>query len=189
MSDSLRPHESQHARPPCPSPTPRVHSDSRPSSQWCHPAISFSVVPFSSCPQSFPTSESFPVSQLFAWGGQSSLPESITVRVIVKWWFSTILAIFISYNFSLKKCSFHPHSYTPVHTVFNITVDSGFLKNSTCYKPSLSFFLSLKYPIVTLLATWGSLEPAPQSYRCPSILVCVFTLGHNEMFQAHLPQL
>ena len=72
MSDSLRPHESQHARPPCPSPTPRVHSDSRPSSQWCHPAISSSVVPFSSCPQSLPASGSFPMSQLFAWGGQST---------------------------------------------------------------------------------------------------------------------
>ena len=70
MSDSLPPHESQHARPPCPSPTPGVHSDSRPSSQWCHPAISSSLVPFSSCPQSLPASESFPVSQLFAWGGQ-----------------------------------------------------------------------------------------------------------------------
>ena len=56
MSDSLRPHESQHARPPCPSPTPGLHSDSRPSSQWCHPAISSSVVPFSSCPQSPPAS-------------------------------------------------------------------------------------------------------------------------------------
>jgi len=72
VSYSLRPHESQHARPSCPSPTPGVHSDSRPSSQWCHPAISSSVVPFSSCPQSFPASESFPVSQLFAWGGQST---------------------------------------------------------------------------------------------------------------------
>ena len=72
VSDSLRPHESQHARPPCPSPSPRVHSDSRPSSQWCHPAISSSVVPFSSCPQSLPASESFPMSQLFAWGGQST---------------------------------------------------------------------------------------------------------------------
>ena len=61
---TLRPHESQHARPPCPSPTPRVHSDSRPSSQWCHPAISSSVVPFSSCPQSLPASQSFPMSQL-----------------------------------------------------------------------------------------------------------------------------
>ena len=69
---TLRPHESQHARPPCPSPTPGVHSDPRPSSWWCHPAISSSVVPFSSCPQSLPASESFPVSQLFTWGGQST---------------------------------------------------------------------------------------------------------------------
>ena len=67
-----RPHESQHARPPCPSTTPRVHSDSRPSSQWCIPAISSSVIPFSSCPQSLPTSQSFPMSQLFTWGGQST---------------------------------------------------------------------------------------------------------------------
>ena len=72
MSDSLRPHESQHARPPCPSPTPGVHPDSRPSSQWCHPTISSSVIPFSSCPQSLPATESFPMSQLFAWGGQST---------------------------------------------------------------------------------------------------------------------
>ena len=71
VSDSSRPHQSQHARPPCPSPTPRVHSDSCPSSQWCHPAISSSVVPFFSCPQSLPALESFPMSQLFAWGGQS----------------------------------------------------------------------------------------------------------------------
>ena len=71
MSDSLWPHEPQHARPPCPSPSPGVHSDSLPSSQWCHPAISSSVAPFSSCPQSHPASESFPMSQLFAWGGQS----------------------------------------------------------------------------------------------------------------------
>ena len=66
VSDSLRPHESQHARPPSPSPTPGVHSDSCPSCQWCHPAISSSVVPFSSCPQSLPASESFPMSQLFS---------------------------------------------------------------------------------------------------------------------------
>ena len=71
VSDSLRPHESQHARPPCPSPTPEVHSNSCPSSQWCHPAISSSVFPFSSCPQSLPAAGSFSMSQLFAWGGQS----------------------------------------------------------------------------------------------------------------------
>ena len=70
MSDSLRPHESQHARPSCPSPTPGIHSDSRPLSRWCHIAISSSVVPFSSCPQTLPASDSFPMSQLFSWGGQ-----------------------------------------------------------------------------------------------------------------------
>jgi len=70
MSNSLRPYESQHARPPCPSPTPGVHSDSRPSSQWCHPDISSSLVPFSSCPESLPASKSFPMSQLFTSGGQ-----------------------------------------------------------------------------------------------------------------------
>ena len=71
VSNSLRPHESQHARPPCPSQTPGVYSNSCPLSQWCHPAISSSVAPLSSCPQSLPASGSFPMSQLFAWGGQS----------------------------------------------------------------------------------------------------------------------
>ena len=71
-SDSLRPHEKQHARPPCPSPTPGVHSDSCPLSRRCHSAISSSVIHFSSCPQCLPASESFPMSQLFAWGGQST---------------------------------------------------------------------------------------------------------------------
>ena len=69
---TLQPHELQHARPLCPSPTPGVHSDSRSLSQWCHPAVSSSVVPFSSCPQSLPASESFPVSKLFTWGGRST---------------------------------------------------------------------------------------------------------------------
>ena len=71
VSDSLRPHELQHARPPCPSPTPGVHSNPCPLIRWCHPAISSSVVPFSSCLQSFPASGSFQMSLFFAWGGQS----------------------------------------------------------------------------------------------------------------------
>ena len=70
MSDPLWPHELQHTRPPCPSPAPRVHPNPCPLSRWCHPTISSSVVPFSSCPQSFPASGSFPISQLFASGGQ-----------------------------------------------------------------------------------------------------------------------
>ena len=71
MSDSLQPHELQHTRPPCPSPAPRAYPDSCPLSRWCHPTISSSVFPFSSCPQSLPASGSFPMSQLFTWGGQS----------------------------------------------------------------------------------------------------------------------
>ena len=72
MSNSLQPHEPQHARPPCPSPTPGVYPNPCPSSRWCHPTISSSVIPFFSCPQSFPASGSFQMSQLFASGGQST---------------------------------------------------------------------------------------------------------------------
>ena len=88
VSNSLRPHESQHARSPCPSPTPGVHSNSRPSSRRCHPATSSSVVPFSSCPQSLPASGSFPMSQLFTWGGQSigvSALASVLPKNIQDW--------------------------------------------------------------------------------------------------------
>ena len=82
--DSLRPHELQHTMPPCPSPSPGVHSDSRPSSRLCHPAISSSVVPFSSCPQSFPESRSFPMSLRIRWP---------------KYW---------SFSFSISSCNEHP---------------------------------------------------------------------------------
>ena len=93
VSNSLQPHESQHVRPPCPSPSPGVHSNSCPSSRWCHPAISSSVVLFSSCPQSLPASESFPMSQLFAWGGQrtgvsalaSVLPKNTQGWSLLEW--------------------------------------------------------------------------------------------------------
>ena len=98
MSNPFWPHELQHTRPPCPSPTPGVHSNSRPSGQWCHPAISSSVVPFSSCPQSLPVSESFPMSQLSTWGGQSTgvsalafFPSKEQPRLIsfrMDWWIS-----------------------------------------------------------------------------------------------------
>ena len=104
ISDSLWPHESQHARPPCPSPSARVHSDSRPSSLWCHPAISSWVVPFSSCPQSLPASESFPMSQLFAWGGQNTGASALASFLSKKsqgWspseW-TRLLFVFLSFN-------------------------------------------------------------------------------------------
>ena len=80
VSDSLRPHEWQHARPPCPSPTPAVYPNSRPLSRWCHPTISSSVVPLSSCPQSFPASGSFQMGQLFTSGGRSRVSASTSVR-------------------------------------------------------------------------------------------------------------
>ena len=85
---TLRPHESQHTRPPCASPAPGVYSNSCPSSWWCHPAISSSAIPFSSCPQSLPASGSFPMSQLFAWGGHSigvSASASILPMNIQDW--------------------------------------------------------------------------------------------------------
>ena len=93
MSNSLRPHELQHTRPPCPSPSPGIHSNSHPSRQWCHPAISSSVIPFSSCPQSLPALESFPMSQLFTWGGQSTgvsalasfLPKNTQDQSLLEW--------------------------------------------------------------------------------------------------------
>ena len=89
VSDSLWPHESQHTRPPCPSPTPGVYPNSCPSSRWCHPAISSSVVPLSSCPQSFPALGSFPMSQLFTSGGQSiGLSASASVLPMnIQGWF------------------------------------------------------------------------------------------------------
>ena len=100
VSDSLQPHESQQARPLCPSPTPRVHSDSRPLSQWCHPAISSSVVPFSSCSESLPSSQSFPMSQLFAWGGQST---GVSALVSTCW---VLLCLFILFILLCLGCPF-----------------------------------------------------------------------------------
>ena len=90
VSDSLWPHEWQHARPPCPSPTLGVHSNSCPSSQWCHPAISSSVALFSSCPQTLPASESCPMSQFFTWGSQSTgvLASASVLPMNVQRWFA-----------------------------------------------------------------------------------------------------
>ena len=98
MSDSLQPHEPQHARPPWPSPTPGVHPNSCPLSQWCHPTISFSVVSFSSCPQSCPASGSYPMSQFFTSGGKS-IGVSTSVSVLpmnIQDWFPLGLTGLIS---------------------------------------------------------------------------------------------
>ena len=111
VSDSLWPHESQHTGPPCPSPTPRVYSNSCPSSRRCHPAISSSVTPFSSCPQSLPASGSFPMSQLFAWGGQSigvSASASVLPKSTQDW---SALVTLPSPMIFHHPCSFFPMPY------------------------------------------------------------------------------
>ena len=96
MSDSLRSHGLQHARPPCLSPTPGVHPNLCPSSQWCHPTISSSVVPFFSCPQSFPASGSFPMSRLFTSGGQSMRASASVLPMNIQGWFPLGLTGLIS---------------------------------------------------------------------------------------------
>ena len=96
MSDPLRSHEPQHSRPPCPSPTPRFYPNSCPLSRWCHPTISSSVVPFSSCPQSFPASGSFPMSQFFLSGGQSIGVSVSVLPINIQDWFPLGLTGLIS---------------------------------------------------------------------------------------------
>ena len=131
--NSLWPHELQHARPPSPSPTPGVHSNSCPSSQWCHPVISPSVTPFSSCPQSVPASESFPMSQLFAWGGQSTgvsalasvLPKKSQSWSPLEWtgWISLqskgLSRVFSNTTVNLLSPYKNPTSQTLLSTLFN----------------------------------------------------------------------
>ena len=115
VSDCLQPHESQHTRPPCPSPTPRVYSNSCSSSQWCHPAISSSVVPFSSYPQSFPASGSFPMSQSFTWGGQSigvSASASVLPMNTQGW---SLLVVYICQSQSPSMSLSHP--FSPLVTI------------------------------------------------------------------------
>ena len=94
VSDSLWPHEPQHTRPPCPSPTPRVHPNPCPLSWWCHPTISSSVVPFSSCPQSFPASGSFPMHPLFTSGGQSIGVSASTSVLPILFYFNSFFSLF-----------------------------------------------------------------------------------------------
>ena len=94
VSDSLRSHGLQHARPPCPSPTPGVYSNSYPLSWWRHPTISFSVVPFSSCLQSFPASGSFPMSRFFASGGQSIGASASVLPMNIQVWLTGLISLF-----------------------------------------------------------------------------------------------
>ena len=137
VSDSLRPHESQHTRPPCPSPTPGVHSDSRPSSQWCHPAISSSVIPFSSCLHPLSASGSFPRSQFFTWSGQnigfSALASVLPMNI--QDWFPLGLTGFISLQskglsrvFSNTTVQKHQFFGTQLYLLSNSHIHSWLLK-------------------------------------------------------------
>ena len=117
MSDSLRPHELQHARPPCPSPTPRVHPNPCPLSWWCHPTISSSVVPFSSCSQSFPASGSFQMSQLFTSGGQSIGVSASVLPMSIQAWFPLGLTGLILPSKELSKV--FPNTTVQKHRFFS----------------------------------------------------------------------
>ena len=137
MSNSLRPHESHHARPPCPSPTPRVYTNSCPSSRWCHPAISSSVDPFSSCLQAFPASGSFPMSQFFASGGQS-IRASVSALVLpmnIQDWYSLGLTGWISLQ-----------SKGLTRVFSNITV-----QKYQFFSTQLSLWLSSQHPFTPLV--------------------------------------
>ena len=142
MSGSLWPHGLQHVRLPCPSPTPGVHSNSHPLSWWCHPAISSSVIPFSSCPQSLPASESFPMSQLFAWGGQS------TELLIAK------------FRLKLKKVgkTTRPFSYDLNQIPFDYTVE---VRNRFKGLDLIEYLMNYGQRFVTLYRTQGS-RPSPR---------------------------
>ena len=134
MSDSLWPHGLQHARPPCPSPTPRACSDSCPSSQWCYPTISSCVILFSSCPQSFPASGSFQMSQIFTLRGQS-----------------------IGFQLQHQSCNEHPGLISFRMDWLDLLADQGTLKSllqhhsskASILWRSASFIVQLSHPYMT----------------------------------------
>ena len=168
VSDSLWPHESQHARPVCPSPTPRVYPNSCPSIQWCHLAISSSVVLFSSCPQSFPASGSFPMSQLFARGGQSigvSDSASVLYHINFLLWFLPLYVntqrIFIHWLYfsssTLLNMSFYPACWAPL-----FLISSQFL---IILSTTISVLLRSRFSLcLWLSAIW----------QCLIVVLCVY---------------
>ena len=140
MSKSLWPHELQYSRPPCPSPTPGVHTNSRPSSQWCHPAISSSVVSFSSCPQSLPASESFPMSQLcFIF---SIIPSKEILGLIFRMDWLDLLAVQGTlkhihkqrHHFANKGLSSHGHGFSCGHIwMWELDCEEGWAPKNWCF--------------------------------------------------------
>ena len=121
---TLRPHGTEHTRPPCPLPTPGVHPNPCPLSRWCHPIILSSVVPFSSCPQSFPASGSFPLSQLFASGGQSiRVSASTSVFPVISWYFKHyVLWVYEKVLLRSYLFSFSVYCYLPFFGDVHVSV-------------------------------------------------------------------
>ena len=154
MSNSLQPHESQHTRPPCPSPTPGVHPDSQPSSQWCHPAISSSVILFSSCPQSLPASESFPMSQLFAWGSQSTEVSA--------------LASFLP----KKSQGWSPSEWTGSITLQSKGLTRVFSNTTSILRRSAFFTVQLSHPYMTTGKTIALTRRAFVGKKCLCFWIC-----------------
>ena len=146
MSNSSRPHELQHARPLCPSPTPRVYSNSCPLSRWCHSAISPFVVPFSSCPQSLPASGSFLMSQLFAWGGHSTSTSLLQLSILqpsVYYFDCSTASVFWEVALSREISSFLA-PFSVFHFLWLIFLGSSFLLWRECAR------------MTHLIAFWGT---------------------------------
>ena len=162
MSHSLRPHELQHTRPPCPSLSPGVHTNSRPSSRWCHPAISSSVIPFSSCPQSLSASESFPMSWLFAWGGQSTGVSALASFLPSEWtgWISLqskgLSRVFS--NTTVQKHQFFALSFLHSPTLASIHDHWRFLKKLE---------IELPYDLAIPLLAYTPRKPELKEKRVP----------------------
>ena len=142
VSGSLRPHEPQHARPPCPSPTPGVHPNPCLLSQWCHPTISSSVVPFSSCLQSFPASGSFQMSQLFASGGQRTGVSASTsvLPMNTQDWFPVRWTVNISNNYDLSRCCLH-FKISIIHFKLSEMLEYPFNNPKSCILSWLKYLL------------------------------------------------
>ena len=159
MSDSLQPHELQHARPPCPSPAPRACPNSWPSSQWCHPTISSSVIPFSSCLQSFPASGSFPMSQFYASGGQiiGASGSTSVLPMNIQGWFSSGLTSLISLQ---SKSLLQHHS-----------------SKASILRCSAFFIVQLSHPYMTTGKTIALTRRTFLTKWCLCFLICCLDLS------------
>ena len=195
MSDSFQLHGLQHARLPCPSPTPRTCSDSCPSSQWCHPTISSSVIPFSSCPQSFPASGSFPMSQLFASGGQS-IGTSASASVLpmnIQDWFLLGLTGLISLQSKVLSRFFSNHSSKAsiiwCSAVFMVQISHPYMTTGkttalirwTFFSKVMSLVFNKRWYICQSQSLSSSQSPFPSLFVHTSVLYVCFSGTYKDI--------